>query len=194
MNTIHTNGTNSLLVPDTNDANFSHYIYTAYVVPLQSKLQPIAKDNTCSNNNCYRISYSSDLIKAGDVVYFDYTVDKPVNSMDFNDSDILYSSIKTNDNYYRVFGLYTITQYDITGIAGGRLYDYDKLRFFDLYVSQTSPNIIADYAYKNPTIHDGPFISYLQTYSASSYTTFYKIEAVDWAGNVSPPTYVLIEF
>ncbi len=196
MNTIHTNGINSHLVPNSSDTNFSHYIYTAYVIPRQSKLQPIAKDNDCSGgiDKCRRINYSSELIKAGDVIYFDYTIDKPVNNVDFNDSSILYSSIKTNDNYYRVFGLYTITQYDITGIAGGRLYDYDKLRFFDLNVTQTSSNIIEDYAYKNPTIHNGPFTSYLQTYNTSTHATFYKIEAVDWAGNVSPATYVLLEF
>lgn len=101
--------------------------------------------------------------------------------------------LKTSDNNYRIFGLYTITQYDVTGTSGGRLFDYNNMRFIDIN-SNNSLTVSEVNTYLNPVVHNSTFISSLLVPNTNVYATFYKIQAVDLAGNISEPTYTLVSY
>lgn len=191
MKTINTNGSACILVADTQEPNFSHYVFEAYI--MQTKLELAGSGSICQDNTCIRHDYNINPIKAGDTIYFDYVVNNQIITIDFNDTYINYNMLKTSDNNYRNFGLYTITQYDVTGTSGGRLFDYNNMRFIDIN-SNNSLTVSEVNTYLNPVVHNSTFISSLLVPNTNVYATFYKIQAVDLAGNISEPTYTLVSY
>ena len=199
METIHTTSF-SKIIPSSIDLHLSCYQYTAYIMEYTSQLTATSSTITVLSNkdSVIRVNYDINAINAEDVIYYDFKI-KLNNSyssfdMDFNDFMIKdYNIIKIDNNTIRIFGLYKVTEYDISGTTAGRLADYNKMRFFDIHIfNNTEPSILESYIFKNPTIHNGPFVDFLQIPNLNFYTTFYNISAVDLAGNISKPTYALI--
>ena len=177
------------LIPESSDeSGISYYKYTAYFGGIT--LTRTTDSGYISGKKIFRNVLPVSSISVGDTIYFDFTTDNSITSLDFNDNTIEHHSVKTENGYYRIFGLYTITAYDLTGKNGGRLYDYDKTRFLDINAHNNEFNLISTIFVSNPTIHADNFND--QLVIPNKTITFYKIEAVDMSGKISKPTYVVI--
>lgn len=189
METILTKSSNVVNSLEVNsvDNDILYYTYTAYLMMNTHKQIPISKG--CNSSFC-RISYNTNSISSGHILYFDYIVDSIPVSVDFNDFDISFNVVQVN-NGYRIFGKYQITEYDVSGTSGGRLYAYDTMRFIDI---NGVTKIIDDVAYYPISeIHTNNFESKLQVPETENIATYYEIKSVDKAGNISDSTYVLVE-
>ena len=199
MNTIHTT-LYSKIIPSATDLNFWCYQYTAYIMEYTHQLTPFLEEKTVVDNNrnsIVRLNYDVNTIQAGDTIYFDFTVKLnnkyTLIDLDFNDTYVKYNLIQIDSTTVRIFGLYTVTEYDVSGTASGRVADYNNGRWFDIGIwDNTEPSIVESYIFKNPTIHNGTFVDFLEIPNPNAAATFYNISAIDLAGNVSKSTYALI--
>lgn len=186
ISTIYSNTTyNTINMTGHDDiSSVSKFNYTSY-----SNGTRLYKTDGIGNVIFSRLSYTNSIshITSGDSILFDYTVylksASVIEYIDFNDVNINYNCIKINDNTYRIYGYFNVTEYMIAGIDDGRVSSYDKMRFIDINVKYSEvESIIENIFLVNPTIMNGTFENSLNINADNS---FYTIYAIDEANNIS---------